>query len=113
MYAKAWHFPHICHAADINLNCCGMQGRPVSSFEPAQIMSAGLPPRLVNPASLVNLKQVDFVGYAVNPEAKRHLPRGEASRRVAALRNHRRRGKFDAQTCGSLERSLQCSYRAT
>ena len=73
--------------------CARQQGKPLSAFDGAQFISAGLPPRMLDPSVLKGLKQVDFVGYATNPHAQRGLPRGEAAKRVAAIRNLRRSRK--------------------
>ena len=79
-----------------------LQGRLLSSFDPAQVVSSGLPPRLLDTSSLQGFKQVDFVGYATNPHARRSLPRGEASKRVAAARNLRRSKSAEDQKCAAL-----------
>ena len=73
------------------------QGKPLSAFDGAEVISAGLPPRGLHPSVLTGLRQVDFVGYATNPRAQRGLPRGEATKRVAAIRNLRRSRKAAAE----------------
>ena len=67
------------------------------------MVSSGLPPRLLDTSSLQGFKQVDFVGYATNPHARRSLPPGEASKRVAAARNLRHSAKSEEdQKCAAL-----------
>lgn len=83
-----------------------MQGRLLSSFEPTHVVSSGLPPRVLDTSGLQGFKQVDFVGYATNPHARRSLPPGEASKRVAATRNLRQSSKSDEdQKCGHNQRT--------
>ena len=47
------------------------------------------PPRIVPPALLKDVRQVEFVGYVANPKHKRGMPPGEATAAVAAMRNMR------------------------
>lgn len=51
------------------------------------------PPRVIPPALLKDVKQVEFVGYVANPKHKRGMPPGEATAAVAALRNMRQQPK--------------------
>ena len=51
------------------------------------------PPRIVPPALLKDVRQVEFVGYVANPKHKRGMPPGEATAAVAALRNMRQQPK--------------------
>ena len=44
---------------------------------------------MVDLTLLKDIKQVDFVTYIPNPHYRRDRPRGEAARKVAALRNRR------------------------
>ena len=53
----------------------------------------GLPPRVVDPELLKDIKQVDFVTYIPNPHYRRDKAAGEAAKKVAALRNKRMRPK--------------------
>ena len=70
-----------------------MQGHYLSDFNPTEPIEVAKPPRIVPAEWKVGLKQVDFVGYLPNPMLKRGLPRGEAAKAVAALRNLRMQPK--------------------
>ena len=50
-------------------------------------------PRIVPPALLKDVRQVEFVGYVANPKYRRGMPPGEATAAVAALRNMRQQPK--------------------
>ena len=50
-------------------------------------------PRVIPPALLKDVRQVEFVGYVANPKHKRGMPPGEATAAVAALRNMRQQPK--------------------
>lgn len=66
-----------------------VQGQLLSDYDPTSVLDVGLAPRVVDPALLPDMKQVDFVGYIQNPKFRRGAPRGEATKAVAALRNKR------------------------
>lgn len=51
------------------------------------------PPRIIPPALLKDVRQVEFVGYVANPMYKRGAAPGEATKAVAALRNMRHQPK--------------------
>lgn len=55
----------------------------------------GLPPRVIDPVLFKDIKQVDFVTYIPNPHYRRDAPQGEASRKVAKLRNKRMQPKLN------------------
>ncbi|BDA40432.1 probable PAN2-PAN3 deadenylation complex catalytic subunit pan2 [Coccomyxa sp. Obi] len=69
------------------------QGRLLSDMSAAELALTHRPPRLVHPLVAAGLKQVDFVGHAQNPHLKRGMPRGEAARAAAPLRNLRLEAK--------------------
>ena len=50
-------------------------------------------PRIIPPALLKDVRQVEFVGYVANPKHKRGMPPGDATAAVAALRNMRQQPK--------------------
>mmetsp|Transcript_18769 Transcript_18769/g.48144 ORF Transcript_18769/g.48144 Transcript_18769/m.48144 type:complete len:1322 (+) Transcript_18769:261-4226(+) len=83
-----------------------MEGRPFSSWDPGDTMAVGLPPRVVDPSLLKNLKQVDFVGYVGNPKYSRSRKPFESSYLTAGLRNQRVRvgGR-------KLDKSMERAYR--
>ena len=63
--------------------------RLLSDLDPSLAMSVGLPPRVIDPTLLKGMKQVDFVGYLVNPHFSRGKVFGEATRLAAPLLNKR------------------------
>ena len=66
------------------------QGRALSEWEPGLMGKAGLPPRIVPPSLLADMKQVDFVGYINNPHFRRDRSKHAATAHLlAALRNTR------------------------
>lgn len=56
-----------------------------------------LTPRVIDPALLKDIRQVDFVTYISNPHYQRDKPHGEAARKVAHLRNKRLQPKQSAE----------------
>ncbi|CAL8467279.1 g6816 [Coccomyxa elongata] len=69
------------------------QGRLLSDMSASELAQSHRPPRLVHPLVAAGLKQVDFVGHAQNPHFKRGIPRGQAARAAAPLRNLRLEAK--------------------
>jgi PAB-dependent poly(A)-specific ribonuclease subunit 2 len=63
--------------------------RLLSDIDSSMAMSVGLPPRLIDPSLLKGMKQVDFVGYLINPHFSRGKAQGEATRLAAPLRSKR------------------------
>ncbi|KAL0035726.1 hypothetical protein WJX77_000104 [Trebouxia sp. C0004] len=65
------------------------QSKLLSDFSFPAPMQMRQPPRIIPPALLKDVRQVEFVGYVANPMYKRGAAPGEASKAVAALRNMR------------------------
>ena len=63
-----------------------IQGRLLSDWD-LHLGKKGLSPRTVSAEFLSSGKTVDFVTYVENPY--KHLPKPEANRKIAALRNTR------------------------
>eukprot|EP00850_Spirogloea_muscicola_P011319 SM000070S21285 [mRNA] locus=s70:22412:31223:- [translate_table: standard] len=66
---------------------------PLSTLDPNQSFSVGMPPRTIDGELLEQMNVVDFVGYVQNPRWRRGLPYGEAMCAVTALRNTRQQLK--------------------
>ena len=67
---------------------CGcLQGKLLSDWDFGPVSTKALPPRVVDPAFLAKGKKDDFVTYVENPFQR--LPKPEAARKIAALRNQR------------------------
>lgn len=80
-----------CHNYAESNDCPGHceQERLASEWDPRLMGKPGQPPRTLDPALLKDVKQVDFVTYIPNPHFQRDKPYGEASKKVALLRNKR------------------------
>lgn len=70
-----------------------LQESLVSDWDERLLGRAGMPPRVVDPKLLQNIKQVDFVTYIPNPHYQRERAAGEAAKKVALLRNKRMQPK--------------------
>ena len=70
-----------------------LQSKLLSDFSFPAPMQMRQPPRVIPPALLKEIRQVEFVGYVANPKYKRKAAPGEASAAVAALRNMRQQPK--------------------
>ena len=66
-----------------------LQEKLLSDWDARLMGQPGLPPRVVDPGLLKDIKQVDFVTYIPNPHFRREKAAGEAAKKVAALRNKR------------------------
>ncbi|KAL0035268.1 hypothetical protein WJX79_009470 [Trebouxia sp. C0005] len=69
------------------------QSKLLSDFAFPAPMQLRQPPRIIPPALLKDVRQVEFVGYVANPMYKRGAASGEATKAVAALRNMRHQPK--------------------
>ncbi|KAL0054988.1 hypothetical protein WJX82_005488 [Trebouxia sp. C0006] len=69
------------------------QTKLLSDFSFPAPMQMRQPPRIIPPALLKDVRQVEFVGYVANPMYKRGAAPGEATKAVAALRNMRHQPK--------------------
>ena len=74
---------------------------PSSSLLHLSTCSTPRPPHICRPPSL-QLKQVDFVGYLLNPKFSRGKAPGEAARLACPLRNQRVQLQSETRV-GSLE----------
>lgn len=72
---------------------CLLQSKLLSDFAFPAPMQLRQPPRIIPPALLKDVRQVEFVGYVANPMYKRGAASGEATKAVAALRNMRHQPK--------------------
>ncbi len=70
-----------------------LQTKLLSDFSFPAPMQMRQPPRIIPPALLKDVRQVEFVGYVANPMYKRGAAPGEATKAVAALRNMRHQPK--------------------
>jgi hypothetical protein len=70
-----------------------LQSKLLSDFSFPAPMQMRQPPRIIPPALLKDVRQVEFVGYVANPMYKRGAAPGEATKAVAALRNMRHQPK--------------------
>lgn len=73
--------------------CLVVQPKLLSEFSFPAPMQMRQAPRIIPPALLKDVRQVEFVGYVANPKHKRGMPPGEATAAVAALRNMRQQPK--------------------
>ncbi|CAD7704572.1 unnamed protein product [Ostreobium quekettii] len=71
-------------------------GTLLSDWDTATPIDVGLPPRTVDVSILNEMKQEDFIGYVPNPEYQEGLAPGEATLRVAPLRNQRVQRQYSA-----------------
>lgn len=69
------------------------QTKLLSDFSFPAPMQMRQPPRIIPPALLKDVRQVEFVGYVANPMYKRGAAPREATKAVAALRNMRHQPK--------------------
>ena len=70
-----------------------LQDKLLSAWDTRLMGQPGLPPRVVEAGLLKDIKQVDFVTYIPSPYFRRDKAAGEATKKVAALRNKRMRPK--------------------
>lgn len=84
-----------------------LQTKLLSDFSFPAPIQMRQPPRVIPPALLKDVRQVEFVGYVANPMYKRGAAPGEATKAVAALRNARHQPKqatLDAAATTTLAR---------